>query len=166
MSPFWYSQLRIRLEKNKGFSKEKKGTALSWFQHLPPAEPTIPLLWPRPVGSGGAGVSCPPPQISTDQVTLTQPGGTDYANHITTPQIFRPSYDPVMAQAADTVCKHAQWWIFDCSPMGKLKRIMYFNIWKVVSVIKSCMFCASFQGQIGCCGQQWKNKKEYIFVPF
>ena len=37
------------------------------------------------------------PQVLADQLTLYQPGGADYAHHITTdwhPRIFRPSYGP------------------------------------------------------------------------
>ena len=37
-----------------------------------------------------------PPQFLTDQLTLSQPGGADYAHHSTTspPQIFRPCDRP------------------------------------------------------------------------
>ena len=47
------------------------------------------------VGVGGATISPSPRSILTNQLTLTEPGGVDYAQHITTPQISRPSYGPV-----------------------------------------------------------------------
>ena len=46
------------------------------------------------VGVGGVTIS-PPTPILTNQLTLTEPGEADYAQHIITPQILRPSYGPV-----------------------------------------------------------------------
>ena len=43
-------------------------------------------------GAGGKQGAARPPQILVDQlITLSQPGGIDYAHQILTPQIFRPS---------------------------------------------------------------------------
>ena len=97
-------------KKIKDFQKKKKAPHCPDFNICLLLSRRSRYYGPGLSEAGMPGVSCPTPQILTDQVTLTQPGGTDYANNITTapPQIFRPSYDPVMAQAADTVCKHAQ----------------------------------------------------------
>ena len=38
----------------------------------------------RRQGGGAWGASSPPPQFLTDQLTLSQPGGADYAHHSTT----------------------------------------------------------------------------------
>ena len=57
----------------------------------------------RNLGGGRQWAIAPPPhptspQILADQLTLFQPGGADYAHHITTrpptPWFFRPSYSP------------------------------------------------------------------------
>ena len=47
---------------------------------------------------GGLG-GLQPPQFLTDQLTLSQPGGADYAHHSTTspPQIFRPCDGPELS---------------------------------------------------------------------
>ena len=53
----------------------------------------------KPVGAGGAGGTKTVPHILTYQLTLSQPGGTNYSQHITTappPRIFRPTYGPVL----------------------------------------------------------------------
>jgi hypothetical protein len=42
------------------------------------------LFVSRPVGAGAAGGVPWHPQILSDQLTLSQPGGADYAHHFTT----------------------------------------------------------------------------------
>ena len=49
------------------------------------------------------------PQILADQLTLSQPGGADYAHHIMYywhPRIFRPSYGPVLRFLNFKFCSH------------------------------------------------------------
>ena len=50
----------------------------------------------RPVIPGGTGVAMAPTDFGRSAVSISQPGGADYAYPITTgiPRIFRPSYGP------------------------------------------------------------------------
>ena len=91
----------------------------------------------RPVVPGGAGGTMAPPDFFADQLTLSQPGGADYAHHITYwhPRIFRPSYGP----ACSTYIYIKLCWLVKINH-AKKKYIYFFQImlWPWLVIKKGC----------------------------
>ena len=122
-----------------------------WVFVAPPSW-IFPNLFNREQSRRNQGQS--PPHILTDYLTLSYSGGDRLANYCSLPQIFRPSYGPVIAE-----CRCSYW----CNSIKKWSNFTFCDVTK--NFIKASLFQRIYNLYSGS-GHwvQWNKKKsEFCF---